>query len=588
MSLKYIIDVCMPKMRTVCVATLLSISFFNLAAAQNISEQLDTCRQLEDDDPSAAIELATTLISSINRSQQAISYGQALGCLGWSLAASDQLAAARQRAIELEQLSSQLPSSEDSIGLIRRAGSIFHRLGDRISAAKNYANAMQVATQLDIKPAQIPLLVNLGILNSEIRKHDNAIDNYYRALDLMEELQDFRYQAPTLFNLGITLSGQKRPQEALDTLVKVEQMMSDQWPQSRRATVQAGLGSAHLGLKNYTQSQIHYEQALELFITLPDSLEKMSAKSNYARVLFELGQPKRAQQLADEARQFFLEQQQAFEDGASLYSLADVYQSLGDQAVALELMQQARSKDKQYHQSFNQEIMAQMQARLEDSQQRQELAELKNENLSKQMRLDQAQRKRWFWILSAIAFVGIVTTFILWQSRMNKKLLRTTRRDPLTGIGNRRAIEHWRRERLFPNPPTAQLMWLIDLDYFKRVNDSFGHDVGDMVLQQVAHQLRRLVQADRFVGRWGGEEFMFLTEDIDVNELHSFADQIRQGIERLRIDLGDSIINVTASIGVSQVQNSSKEAWNQALAEADAALYEAKSQGRNQTVSQIS
>ncbi|WP_395376813.1 diguanylate cyclase domain-containing protein [Marinicella sp. W31] len=587
MPFKYIINGCMPNMRLACIAVLICISFFNHAVAQNITEQLDQCRQLEDDDPTAAIALATTLINTINQSDQVINYGHALGCLGWSLAATDQLEAARQRAIELEQLGKQLPSNIESISLIRRAGSIFHRLGDRISATKNYSSAMQVANALELKSEQIPLLVNLGILHSEIREHDNAIDNYYLALELMDELQDFRYQAATLFNLGITLSGQKRPQEALDTLLKVQQMMSDQWPQSRRASVYAGLGSAQLGLENYVQSQVHYEQALELFATLPDSLEKMSAKSNYARVLFELGDPNRAQQFADEARQYFIEQQQVFKDGASLYGLADIYQSLGNQNIAIELMQQARNKDKEYHQSFNQEIMAQMQARLEDSQQRQELAELKNENMSTQMRLDQAQRQRWFWIISVTLGTAILSAFILWQSHMNRKLRHTTRCDPLTGIGNRRAIDHWRRERLFPNPPTSQLMWLIDLDYFKRVNDSFGHDVGDMVLKKVALRLQTLTQADRFVGRWGGEEFMFLTEDIDPDELHEFADSIRENIKQLRIDLGDSIISVTASIGVSRVQNSGKEAWNEALAEADTALYEAKSQGRDQTVSQI-
>ena len=587
MSLKCMIESGVYAGRGLLIVIIIHFFIASSVSAQAYSDELERCRTLEDDDPSAAVELATTLLQQIDKQSQAHAYAQALGCLGWSLAATDQLDAARQRTNELESLSEQLSPSQETIQAIRRAGSIFHRLGDRIAATENYSKAMDVATELDLKAEQIPLLVNLGVLHSEIREHDQAIKDYYLALELMDELEDYRYQVPTLFNLGITLSGQKRPEEALTIFRKMEPMMNDQWPASRRASVQSAMGAVHMGLKDYPQALIHFEEAMDLYADLPDTLGKMTTQTSYAEALVNLELADEAKVLADAARDYFVAQDQVFNDGAVLYNLADVYEALGDQENALELLRMARRKDVEFNKSFNQETMAQMQARLADSQQQRELADLKNENTLKQMRLDQVQKQRWLWLIAGGLFIVILSSFMLWQNRMNRKLQTITRLDTLTQMGNRRAIEHWRRERLFPNPPTARLMWLIDLDHFKNINDSFGHDAGDFVLKKVAAYLQQHIEKDRFVCRWGGEEFMFLTEDIALDDLNAFADTIRNGIADLRIELDDNDISITASIGVSQIENSSKEAWNQALAEADTALYQAKDQGRNQTVSGI-
>jgi len=129
----------------------------------------------------------------------------------------------------------------------------------------------------------------------------------------------------------------------------------------------------------------------------------------------------------------------------------------------------------------------------------------------------------------------------------------------------------------------------IDLDHFKRINDSFGHPTGDLVLQAVAEQLRLHTRPHDAVMRLGGEEFVVV---IDISRSDAgpeqMAERLRQGIEGLHIRAGSTgpeaagqeTINVTVSIGVAT--QAPTESWEQVLQRADQALYRAKNSGRNQ------
>ncbi|MFS1701414.1 GGDEF domain-containing protein [Alteromonas sp. AMM-1] len=152
--------------------------------------------------------------------------------------------------------------------------------------------------------------------------------------------------------------------------------------------------------------------------------------------------------------------------------------------------------------------------------------------------------------------------------------------DPLTGALNRSgfALEF---RHLFPDSRlklnTALLV--IDLDHFKRVNDTYGHDAGDKVLQQCAETLFKNVRLNDRLVRWGGEEFALLCVDTSLQQAQLIAEKIRTMLEELDIQTGKATLSVTASIGVA-VSNHLEE-FDALFQRADKALYHAKEIGRN-------
>ena len=153
--------------------------------------------------------------------------------------------------------------------------------------------------------------------------------------------------------------------------------------------------------------------------------------------------------------------------------------------------------------------------------------------------------------------------------------------DPLTGILSRRAVHRRLRAELKrAQRETGSLaILMLDLDHFKNVNDMFGHAAGDRVLRRMGRHLRRLARATDSVGRIGGEEFLVVLPAAGSAEAMRFAERLRQAIAERPDD--PRTPRVTTSVGVLTVVGPGPSDMEQALRLADAALYRAKSEGRN-------
>lgn len=144
--------------------------------------------------------------------------------------------------------------------------------------------------------------------------------------------------------------------------------------------------------------------------------------------------------------------------------------------------------------------------------------------------------------------------------------------DPLTGALNRRGFE-----RIFNGVASGRgVLLYADLDYFKSINDTLGHDIGDTVLLQTADTLRDALRHCDILGRFGGEEFVIFLPDLSQTDGAAVANRLRQALSD-RVKLPDRM--VTISIGATVL--TSKSDFSAALARADQALYRAKSQGRD-------
>lgn len=188
---------------------------------------------------------------------------------------------------------------------------------------------------------------------------------------------------------------------------------------------------------------------------------------------------------------------------------------------------------------------------------------------------------------SLVLAVGVFFFTYLFTSRITsieKKYRYQARHDQLTGLYNRFALnEIISKEMSAINKDKGFSIAIADIDFFKRVNDTYGHETGDSVLYIVSENLIAHTNDTCKVGRWGGEEFLFIVfgENSDTR-IREKMESIRNDIEHLKIPYKDSYINITISAGISTyISGDNKDTI---LQRADDNLYEAKETGRNKVV----
>ncbi|HEB77695.1 MAG TPA: GGDEF domain-containing protein, partial [Methylothermaceae bacterium] len=174
-----------------------------------------------------------------------------------------------------------------------------------------------------------------------------------------------------------------------------------------------------------------------------------------------------------------------------------------------------------------------------------------------------------------------------------ERLRRTSLIDTLTGVNNRRFFEQRLGEEIDRAQRTGDPLTclFLDIDHFKKINDTYGHQTGDLVLAEVAHEIKAMLRNNDVLARYGGEEFVALLSGADLPRGVEVAERIRSRIEKLRIiDHNHQSISVTLSIGVSeydpkQASPMSETDQQRFLELADQALYLAKRSGRNRVES---
>ncbi len=160
--------------------------------------------------------------------------------------------------------------------------------------------------------------------------------------------------------------------------------------------------------------------------------------------------------------------------------------------------------------------------------------------------------------------------------------------DQLTGVPNRRylfqELKKFFKKHKEEKKPLALLM--IDIDNFKHINDTYGHEVGDRVLKLVAETISKSVRKFDFVGRYGGEEFIVILPKADMDKAVEIAERIRKNVETQRFKHGDVEIKVTVSLGVAELLKDNPRNVNDLVKIADMRMYRAKVSGKNRVVYQ--
>lgn len=168
--------------------------------------------------------------------------------------------------------------------------------------------------------------------------------------------------------------------------------------------------------------------------------------------------------------------------------------------------------------------------------------------------------------------------------RRTEELDQQARTDYLTGLYNRRHLEEHLRQLLSPRrrDGNAVAVLLVDIDHFKQVNDTIGHQAGDLVLQEVARRMGSVVRVADVLGRWGGEEFLLLAPETGLEAARVLAERLRRAVSDEPVRTASGPVPITVSIGGATVHGPSREdRMEEVLRVADTNLYAAKHAGRD-------
>lgn len=185
-------------------------------------------------------------------------------------------------------------------------------------------------------------------------------------------------------------------------------------------------------------------------------------------------------------------------------------------------------------------------------------------------------------VLCAVLMLAFIHLYEVRREEAEQRLVDMAQTDALTGLANRSSFQSTLARTIAESERNGSgfALVIMDIDHFKMVNDTLGHDAGDLVLSSIGHCLRERLRSTDFVARLGGEEFGVILRDVRPGMAYDLMDELRQRIARRELAYGDAVIRVTACFGIAQWPDNGRDAQTLFRA-ADRCLYRGKRAGRN-------
>ncbi len=292
---------------------------------------------------------------------------------------------------------------------------------------------------------------------------------------------------------------------------------------------------------------------------------------------------------------------------AVLDLLAEQQLKVGDAASAYVTRKSHQALDKELSIDMAARKISALEGKLERERSEAERAMLERDNALQALTLSR-QKLMGIALMTGVAVLLMIASLLYWRylgvkrseaeisasrdklAQMHNSLIdssnaleRVAHTDALTGLGNRHALTKRMEQCLAKGSEQRRglCVQLLDLDFFKQINDKHGHLAGDAVLREVATRLTATVPANTTVGRWGGEEFILLFEQISLADAQAMAEKVRLAIAATPVVFENLSINISTSIGIACNRDINAHSTDPLLAAADTALYRAKNNGRN-------
>lgn len=375
-------------------------------------------------------------------------------------------------------------------------------------------------------------------------------------------------------------------------LVEAEQYYNSSRLHSEQIGDPQGVAFANLGLadmalkdKKYDKAERMFLSALPIFKTAQNIHSQASIALGLGEIALARGQIQTAYEQANKALEITQKIHSRSHQMGAHDLLSKVYVARGDYQSAFTHSSLARQLEKTKLVAARNLSVAGMEERFVSERQKQENKLLQQKNEFNERELIEQKRRAAIYYAASISLL-ILVGFLIYagykNSKLRDKLSKLALTDVLTGIANRRSVmaifeQEFIRARRYGFPLSVAML---DLDHFKSINDSYGHDAGDEVLREFCQMVREHLRLTDSFGRWGGEEFIIIFPHTSADDAIMSINRIRDGMCSLPYKKLRGEMQATFSAGLA-FQTSEDVDVNALIKRADGALYLAKNSGRN-------
>ncbi|MDU0352812.1 diguanylate cyclase [Paraglaciecola aquimarina] len=459
----------------------------------------------------------------------------------------------------------------------RVLGVLYELLVDHENAMKLYLEALKFAKKSGDLRDLAMIYNNLGNMLNTQNDYSNAAVYFEKSIKINTEINDIEMQMNATVGLSVSLLKSGKPMTAKKLLLKVID--------SKAHISDFSFSEASVTLAHVYKALNELSAAQDLYRFVIDDKKGGAYPPAVAAAYLGLAEVLIKTDRIDQAIALYRTGIVEVKDKISVESEMALYEKLAELELSQEYFRAAANTQAKYIKRRNvvQPLIQKGMVEKLESQLKQERDYIK---LQEELLVSERESRLNAWyLLAGIVFslLSLVLFLVLMLRKQaisrleasNQNLKLASETDPLTGAGNRRFLEHKIGQIKGKSVPLAFL--LLDLDHFKRINDTFGHDVGDQVLVAIAEAIGKVCRENDSFARIGGEEFVILNMCKDIDSARSFAERMRICIENMS---HLHKLNVTASIGVV-MGNMQFANYDELYKKADIALYMAKGQGRN-------
>lgn len=441
---------------------------------------------------------------------------------------------------------------------------------------------------------------SIAIIQSELKNWEGSLKTISKAIESAKE-NGLTYDLPDFYlHKSYVEAGMGARDASLDSLRDAYQAAVKDEREYLLPVILNNFGDHYMYEEEWENARNHLREALELAEEVEDKWMAQTIHFNLGFIDVRQGNTEVGLKKMREAVEFYRSEDIKIEVEGLLGELALAYEFAGQYKNQAETLKQQMELMDELYQNDQQQNLANLQQLYESKDKEQQIELLERQNELKQQLLEINEQRNLIWLLLGIVAV-LAAIFILLLYRKarranlrlkeaNNLLADQSRKDPLTGLLNRRALQEEMEERKKygerrGTSSHADGLILLDIDFFKRINDRYGHAGGDKVLTEISQRLQKECRASDKLIRWGGEEFLFLVRNVDSSDLEEMSERILREVSKDPVIYDGKEIFVTTTIGFIQLPfagiSEQKMDWEKVLQVADMALYTGKAHGRN-------
>ena len=452
-------------------------------------------------------------------------------------------------------------------------------------------------------PVHLVMVLNsLARLYGQMREFDKGFEALAEATEAARKTNSPGRMATlksTEYGLAVDTGQMARALKAQSMALELQRKIG---AQSLVVRSLVNLSDCYLKMRDYRNAKSYSLQAIAAAQRIYDHVALATARVNLGQAYLSTGHLVEGKRSFEAGLDVFQQTGDKPKLQAVLSEYGSALEHAGDYAGAIAAYHRERMLSNELFEQRRQQALLELQEKYDADKKRRQIALLERDNQVKSVEIDNRRlQQRVWWLLAVVFALASVVVGLLYRKvrhanaqlfLKNQELKQQSVRDPLTSLYNRRHFQDFMRGHRVDEKRGAgtsgeemvSALFLMDVDHFKHINDTWGHGAGDAVLIKMSESLREILRETDMIVRWGGEEFLAFLPAIPLSGLDDVARRLLNGISETSIEVQGTTLSVNVSIGFAPyplAPDGKALPWERAVNLVDMALYMAKGHGRN-------